>query len=120
MAREFSKGFSASSFVRAFNTGFVALMHAPVVGNLLRRGTVVIRYQGRKSGRTVELPVGYRRSGDTVTIAVALPDKKNWWRNFTGDGAPLVFLGLDGADRPAHAVATRDARGAVSVTATLG
>ncbi|MDX1872892.1 hypothetical protein SBI67_12225 [Mycolicibacterium sp. 120266] len=114
-----AQGFFASSFVRAINTGFVALMHAPLIGSLLRRGTVVIRYQGRKSGQTFELPVGYRRSGDTITIAVALPDKKNWWRNFTDEGAPLVFLGLDGADRPAHAVATRDATGAVSVTATL-
>lgn len=114
-----ARGFSDSPFVRAFNGLFVALMHAPVLGGLLRRGTVVIRYQGRKSGQTFELPVGYRRSGDTVTVRVAMPDRKNWWRNFAGEGAPLVFVGLDGADRPAHAVATRAAGGAVSVTATL-
>ena len=114
-----AKGFSDSPFVRAFNGVFVALMQAPLVGGLLRRGTVVIRYQGRKSGKSFELPVGYRRSGDTVTVPVGMPDKKNWWRNFSGDGAPLVFLGLDGADRPAHAVAHRDAKGGVSVTATL-
>ncbi len=114
-----AKGFSDSPFVRAFNGAFVALMHAPVLGALLRRGTVVIRYQGRKSGQSFQLPVGYRRSGDTLTVRVAMPDKKNWWRNFSGDGAPLVFLGLDGADRPAHAVSARDAKGGVSVTATL-
>ena len=114
-----AKGFSDSPFVRAFNGAFVALMHAPVLGGLLRRGSVVIRYEGRKSGQTFELPVSYRRSGDTLTVRVGLPDKKNWWRNFAGAGAPLVFLGLDGADRPAHAVSVRDAKGGVSVTATL-
>jgi hypothetical protein len=114
-----AKGFSDSPVVRVVNTVFVALMNAPVLGGLFRRGMVVIRYEGRKSGKTFELPVAYKRSGDTVTVGVAMSDKKNWWRNFLGDGAPLVFVGLDGADRPAHAVATRSADGAVTVKAKL-
>lgn len=114
-----SKGLSDSPFVRVVNSLAVALMDAPIVGGFVRRGLIVIRYQGRKSGKTFELPVGYRRDGDRVLIRVGMPDKKNWWRNFLDDGAPLVLLGLDGADRTAHAVATRDAQGRVSVTATL-
>ena len=114
-----AKGFSDSPFVRGFNGLFVALMNAPVLGGLVRRGMVVIRYEGRRSGKTFELPVAYKRSGDTVVIGVGMPDRKNWWRNFLGDGAPLVFVGLDGADRPAHAVATRGAGGGVSVKARL-
>lgn len=94
-------------------------MDVPVLGRLVRRGLIVIRYDGRKSGKTFELPVGYRRTGDTVTVSVGMPDKKNWWRNFLGDGAPLTFLGLDGVDRPAHAVAVRDGNGRVTVSATL-
>jgi hypothetical protein len=112
-------GFSDSPFVRITNRVFVALMDAPVLGGLVRRGLVVIHYQGRKSGTTFELPVGYRRSGGAIVIGVAMPDKKNWWRNFLGEGAPLTFVGLDGADRTAHAVATRNADGAVTVKATL-
>lgn len=112
-------GFSDSPLVKAVNGAFVTLMNAPLVGGLLRRGMVVIRYEGRRSGTTFELPVAYRRSGDTVIVGVAMSDKKTWWRNFLGDGAPLVFVGLDGADRAAHAVATRNADGAVSVKATL-
>ena len=114
-----AKGFSDSPVVRVVNRAFVALMDAPIIGGVVRRGLVVIRYKGRKSGKTFELPVGYRRSGDTIIVGVGMPEKKNWWRNFLGEGAPLVFLGLDGADRPAHAVAHRDAKGGVSVEATL-
>lgn len=114
-----AKAFSDSPVVRVVNRVFVALMDAPLLGGLVRRGLIVIRYEGRKSGKTFELPVGYRRSGDTVIIRVGMPDKKMWWRNFLGEGAPLTFVGLDGSDRAAHAVATRDAGGGVSVQATL-
>lgn len=114
-----ARAFSDSPVVRVVNRVFVALMDAPLLGGLVRRGLVVIRYEGRKSGTTFELPVGYRRSGDVIVIGVGMPDKKNWWRNFLGDGAPLMFVGFDGADRPAHAIATRDAGGGVTVKAQL-
>jgi hypothetical protein len=112
-------GFSDSVFVRGFNRLAVALMDAPVVGRLIRRGLVVIRYTGRKSGKTFELPVGYRRSGDSVVVPVGMPDKKSWWRNFLGEGGTITFVGLDGRDCTGHAVATRDESGGVSVTAKL-
>lgn len=106
-------------FVRSANQLAVALMDAPIVGRLIRRGLVVIRYTGRKSGQTFELPVGYQRKGDTVVIRVGMPDKKAWWRNFLGEGSAITFVGLDGRDRTGHAVATRDDRGGVSVTTQL-
>src|SRR4051812_5718097 len=110
-----ASGMSDSSLVRGFNGFAITLMKLPILGPLVRRGLVVIRYQGRKSGKTFELPVGYRRSGDAIVIGVSMPDKKNWWRNFLGEGAPLTFVGFGGADRTGHAVATRDERGGVSV-----
>ena len=55
--------------------------------------------------------MGYRRSGDTLTINVTAPNAKNWWRNFLGEGGPITLLNLDGADRTGHAVANRDAKG---------
>jgi hypothetical protein len=100
------------------NKVFVALLDAPVVGRVLGRGLTKIRYVGRRSGKAVELVVGYRRSGDDVVIGVAAPDGKTWWRNFLGEGAPIELLGIDGRDRIAHAVATRDERGRVTVTVT--
>jgi hypothetical protein len=113
-----ARGFFDSPIAGIVNKGFVGLINAPVLGNLVRRGLIVIRYVGRRSGKTFEIPVGYRRSGDTLTINVTSPDAKNWWRNFLGEGGPITLLNLDG-DRTGHAVATRDAKGRVSVSVHL-
>jgi hypothetical protein len=69
-------------------------------------------------GSHLRTPVGYRRAGDTVTISVSLPERKTWWRNFTGDGGP-VSLHLDGENRTGHAVAPVDGKGQVTVTVRL-
>lgn len=114
-----AKGFSNNAFVRVFNGLAVALMDVPVVGGLIRRGMVEIRYVGRKSGKTFETPVGYRRSGEEIVIPVGMPDKKNWWRNFLGEGGSITLVGLDGRDRAGHAIATRDDSGGVSVRVRL-
>ena len=47
-----------------------------------------------------------------------MPDRKNWWRNFTGEGAPLT-LTLEGEEHSGHAVSTRDEKGQVTVRVTL-
>jgi hypothetical protein len=108
-----------SPVVRGMNRMTVAMMRAPLLGKLVRRSLVTVRYVGRRSGKTIELPVGYRRTGDTVVIPVGMPDAKAWWHNFSGDGAPMTLVGIDEHDRTGHAVATRDDRGAVSVTVRL-
>ncbi|HVQ50998.1 MAG TPA: hypothetical protein VMS92_13225 [Mycobacterium sp.] len=114
-----ASGFFASPIAGIMNKLFVALIDAPVVGSLVRRGVINIRYIGRRSGKTIETPVGYRRSGDTITINVMSPDAKSWWRNFLGEGGPITLLRLDGADRTGHAVADRDEKGRVTVTVQL-
>jgi hypothetical protein len=119
MTRQTSGGFFHNVFVQGFNKLAMALMDAPVIGGLVRRGLVTIRYVGRRSGKTFAIPVGYRRSGDSVVIAVSMPDAKQWWRNFLGEGGTLTLIGLDGRDRSGHAVARRDDRGRVSVTVEL-
>lgn len=100
------------------NAAVVALMASPRWRRVLGRHLTTITYTGRRSGRSISTPVGYRRSGDEVTIVVVLPDRKVWWRNFLGAGGP-VSLELDGVDRPGHAVAERDARGRVRVRVRL-
>jgi hypothetical protein len=47
-----------------------------------------------------------------------MPEAKNWWRNFIGDGAPLSVR-LNGVERIGHAVAQRDASGRVTVQVRL-
>ena len=110
---------SDSLFVRGVNATAVALLDAPVLGRIVGRGLVKIRYVGRRSGRTVELPVGYRRSGKNIVIGVMAPDSKTWWRNFLGDGGPITLLKFDGKDHVGHAVANRDTSGRVSVSVRL-
>ncbi|WP_319452165.1 MULTISPECIES: hypothetical protein [unclassified Mycobacterium] len=114
-----ARGFSDNAFVRVVNGLAVTLTTVPVIGGLIRRRIIEIRYLGRKSGKTFELPVGYRRSGIVVTIGVSMPDKKNWWRNFLGEGGSITLLKLDGADRTGHAVADRGSNGRVKVTVEL-
>ncbi len=105
-------------FITSVNTAVTALRHVPVLGAVIGRHITEISYVGRKSGRSFTLPVSYQVRGNTVTIRVSMPDKKSWWRNFLGAGGPLTIR-LDGTDRPAHAVASRDAAGRVTVVATL-
>jgi hypothetical protein len=95
------------------------LINAPVVGPLVRRSTVVVRYTGRRSGKIFQTPLSYQRRGGDVVIRVMAPDSKTWWRNFAGDGAELTLVNFDGADRTGHAVAQRDERGRVTVTVGL-
>jgi hypothetical protein len=114
-----SRGIFDSPVVRVVNAMVARLTDAPVIGAVMRRSTVVIRYTGRRSGRTVQTPVSFRRSGDDVVIRVMAPDSKTWWRNFTGTGGRITLLDFDGADRTGLAVAERDADGRVTVTVRL-
>lgn len=94
------------------------LLRLPLVGTFVGRSLAELEYTGRRSGRAFRLVVGHRRRGDRVTIQVALPDQKSWWRNFTGTGAPLSLV-LDGVRRTGHAVSATDARGRVTVQVEL-
>ena len=115
-----SSGIFATPIAGIVNKLFVALIDAPVVGSVVRRGLINIRYVGRRSGKTIQTPVGYRRSGDGIVINVMAPDSKSWWRNFLGEGGPITLLNFDGVDRTGHAVATRDEKGGVKVAVQLG
>jgi hypothetical protein len=114
-----ASGFYGSPIVGLMNKMFVALIDAPLIGPVVRRGMINIRYVGRRSGKTIETPIGYRRTDDGIVINVMSPDNKTWWRNFLGDGGPITLLKFDGNDRSGHAVASRDANGHVSVVVKL-
>ena len=102
-----------------FNAPVTALANSRLLGRLIGRNVALITYIGRRSGRTISMPVAYRRSGDELHVAANLPDAKTWWRNFLGDGAP-VSVRVAGVDRSGHAVAQRDADGRVTVRIRLG
>ena len=85
---------------------------------IIDRLVVVVSYTGRRSHRRFSTPVFYRKQGDQLTIRVAMADEKNWWRNFEGEGGP-ISLSLRGKARSGHAIARRDAKGAMRVTVEL-
>ncbi|TRW76557.1 hypothetical protein FK535_27620 [Mycolicibacterium sp. 018/SC-01/001] len=114
------RGIFGSPVVGLVNGVAARLIHAPVLGPLVRRSMVVIRYTGRRSHQTFETPVNYQRSGDDIVIRVMAPDQKTWWRNFTDGGGPITLTDFDGADQTGHAVAHRDERGRVTVRVRLG
>ncbi|MCA0156509.1 hypothetical protein LB823_09885 [Tsukamurella sp. M9C] len=97
---------------KLFNTAFTPLLSLPVVGPALGKSMVTISYTGRKSGKPFSLPVAYQRKGDEVVIGVAMPEQKQWWRNFLGEGADLTLHFADG-DRAGRAVATSGDKGTV-------
>jgi hypothetical protein len=114
-----ASGIFDTPLVGIVNKLFVSLIDAPIVGPVVRRGLINIRYVGRRSGKTIQTPVGYRRTGNGVVIHVTAPNSKTWWRNFLGEGGPITLLNFDGADRTGHAIATRDAQGRVKVAVQL-
>ncbi len=88
----------------------------PALGTILRSpihrivsGRVsLLTYTGHRSGREYTIPCFYRDKGSEVTIAVGWPDRKVWWLNLTGAGAPVRLL-VRGHELRGHAIATRDA-----------
>ena len=75
-------------------------------------------YTGRRSGKTFSTPVLYRQHSNVVTVRVAAPEAKQWWRNFLNTGAPITIQ-LREANRTGHATALRDDRGQVKVRIEL-
>ena len=100
--------------VNTLVTPVVASRGPPTVGGTL----TMVTYRGRRSGKVVSIPVGDEHEGDEVRIGVAMPDKKTWWRNFTGEGHPIAIR-LDGVDRTGHAVARRGDDGLAHLTVAL-
>jgi hypothetical protein len=82
------------------------LLRSPLHGLASRRLTL-ITYTGRRSGRHYTIPVRYEIAGDAVTITAHWADRKVWWRNLTGTGAPVELV-VRGRRLTGHAVATRD------------
>jgi hypothetical protein len=91
---------------RVVNPGLRWVLRSPL-HRLASGRFALITYTGRKSGREYTIPTFYRDEEDEVKIAVGWPERKVWWRNLTGDGAP-VSLVVRGQTVHGHAIATRD------------
>lgn len=100
------------------NKVVLAAMKVPVLDKIAGKSMLLLTYTGRKSGKTFSLPVSFRQKGNDLLIGVAMPDKKNWWRNFLDEG-DQVTVNLHGVDRVGYAVSRRNDAGQVSVKVTL-
>ncbi len=65
------------------NDMVLGLLRSPLHA-VLDPGICELRYRGRRTGRTVALPVIYAEHGDAYVVLVGDAPDKRWWRNFTG------------------------------------
>jgi hypothetical protein len=79
------------------------LLRSPARG-LLDRHVCGLRFIGRHTGATVELPVGFVRDGDRLLVLVARASAKRWWRNFR-DVSHGLEVTLAGTTRDGEALA---------------
>ncbi|MEA2373659.1 MAG: hypothetical protein QOD53_122 [Thermoleophilaceae bacterium] len=85
------------------------LLRSPAHG-LVSGRLALITVTGRKSGSRFTFPVGYSQDGDVVKIRVGWPERKLWWRNLRGGGAP-VTMWLKGVERSGHGETHQDETG---------
>ena len=75
---------------RALNPVLVAFLSSPL-HLLLSRKLLVLKYNGRRTGQRVVLPVTYVQDGEWRLILVAgHSERKAWWHNFDGPPQPVV------------------------------
>ncbi|NDJ33466.1 MAG: nitroreductase family deazaflavin-dependent oxidoreductase [Chloroflexi bacterium] len=70
-------------------------LHGVLSGSLM-----LIRFTGRKSGKTYTTPVGYMQDGDWLTVFT----HSTWWKNFEQEPQVDVLLRGDWRSGRAHAI----------------
>ncbi len=75
---------------------------------ILSGSTVLIRYQGRRSGAEYTTPVQYADAHVGLVVLVGEPETKTWWRNFTDMGQLKVLLAGKWIPMTAHALRGAD------------
>ncbi|MCW2680292.1 MAG: hypothetical protein JWM62_1693 [Frankiales bacterium] len=73
-------------------------------GVVLGRRLAVVEYVGRRTGRTHQLVVLYRLDDGLARVQVGMPDRKQWWHNFTTPRAVTLHLAGHQHRTLAHAV----------------
>ncbi len=63
-----------------------AILRSPLHG-LMSKSTMLITFQGRKSGKTYTTPVDYYRVGQSITVYSW--KNRSWWKNLQG-GVPVT------------------------------
>ena len=85
------------------NTVVETVLESPL-HRLLSGKLVLLRYQDTRSGTEHTLTVQYADTHNGLVVAVANPDTKTWWRNFTTMGQVQVLLAGTWVPMTAHAL----------------
>jgi hypothetical protein len=73
------------------NRFVLGLLHSP--GRRIIGGRVcALRFRGRATGRVIELPVEYVRTGGRLVVLAGKGEQKTWWRNFLAPRQVDVLL----------------------------
>ena len=70
------------------NTLTVRVLESPLHG-MMSKGLLVLKYQGRRSGKRYEVPLQYIEDEGTLYIWAGNATEKTWWRNFS-EPAPVA------------------------------
>jgi deazaflavin-dependent oxidoreductase (nitroreductase family) len=65
------------------NLFVIGLLRSPL-HRLASGSLLLITYRGRRSGHHFTIPVMYAEREGTLTVFVAHPEQKRWWRNLRG------------------------------------
>jgi len=90
------------------NTIAMSILRSPLHG-LLSHNTLLLSFQGRKSGKTYTIPLRYAQEGDTLLCFTRRGN--TWWKNLRG-GTP-VTVDLKGRSLPGTASAVADDQGTI-------
>ena len=99
---------------RVANPVMRRLLRSPA-GRVLGRRLAVVRYTGRRTGRSHELVCAYVLHGATVWVLVGRPERKVWWRSMrepavvelwlAGEHVRARAVALEGRERPGECAA---------------
>ena len=74
---------------RLINLVMVTLLRSPLHG-VFSNSILVLRFTGRKTGRTRSVPARYHRSGDQVLVVTSRDT--GWWPNFLAGAQARVLM----------------------------
>jgi hypothetical protein len=76
----------------ATNAAVHTMLHSRLLHRLLDRAVCELRFNARRTGTPVRLPVMYARDDRTLVVLVGGSAGKTWWRTFTRPHRVEVYL----------------------------
>jgi hypothetical protein len=82
---------SINDLISPINPLVAALLRSPL-HFIASKGLMLLSWNGRRSGRSFSIPVGYQRDGNAVIVLISKPGEKTWWKNFREPWAAELLI----------------------------